>query len=77
MSTSARTVDPKLLEILVCPLTKGPLRYDSDAQELISDRAGLAFPIREGVPIMLADEAREIDEQPPGPKLVEAPPQED
>lgn len=56
-----RTVDPKLLEILVCPLTKGPLRYDAPAQELISDRAGLAFPIRDGIPIMLADEARQID----------------
>ena len=56
-----RTVDPKLLEILVCPLTKSPLRYDAQAQELISDRAGLAFPIRDGIPIMLADEARQID----------------
>ncbi len=54
-------VDPKLLEILVCPLTKGPLRYDRERQELISDKAGLAFPIRDGIPIMLADEAREID----------------
>lgn len=71
MTNASRTVDPKLLEILVCPLTKGPLRYDETAQELISDRAGLAYPIREGVPIMLADEAREVDDQPPGPKLVE------
>tara|TARA_R110000787_G_scaffold63679_11_gene144328 strand:- start:431607 stop:431813 length:207 start_codon:yes stop_codon:yes gene_type:complete len=55
-------VDPKLLEILVCPLTKGPLRYDREHQELISDKAGLAFPIRDGIPIMLSDEAREIDE---------------
>jgi len=54
-------VDPKLLEILVCPLTKGPLRYDREKQELISDKAGLAFPIRDGIPIMLTDEAREID----------------
>ena len=54
-------VDPKLLEILVCPLTKGPLRYDREHQELISDKAGLAFPIRDGIPIMLSDEAREID----------------
>ena len=53
---SKRTVDPKLLEILVCPLTKGPLRYDSDADELISEQAGLAFPIRDGIPIMLIDE---------------------
>lgn len=55
-----RRVDPKLLEMLVCPLTKTPLRYDAGKQELISDRAGLAFPIREGIPIMLADEARRV-----------------
>lgn len=55
-------VDPKLLEILVCPLTKGPLDYDATAQELISKSAGLAFPIRDGIPIMLIDEAREIDD---------------
>lgn len=55
------TVDPKLLEILVCPLTKGPLRYDADAQELISERAQLAYPIRDGIPIMLVDEARRFD----------------
>jgi uncharacterized protein YbaR (Trm112 family) len=57
-----RKVDPKLLEILVCPLTKAPLRYDSAAQELISDRAGLAYPIRDGIPIMLIDEARSLDD---------------
>ena len=56
----ATGVDPKLLEILVCPLTKGPLRYDAAAQELISERAGLAYPIRDGIPIMLPDEARAI-----------------
>ncbi|MBF0305223.1 MAG: Trm112 family protein [Alphaproteobacteria bacterium] len=55
-------LDPKLLEILVCPLTKGPLRYDRERQELVSDKAGLAFPIRDGIPIMLADEARPLDE---------------
>jgi uncharacterized protein len=55
-------VDPKLLEILVCPLTKGPLRYDGEAQELISDKAGLAYPIRDGIPIMLVDEARKLDD---------------
>ena len=55
-------VDPKLLETLVCPLTKGPLDYDASAQELISKSAGLAFPIRDGIPIMLIDEAREIDD---------------
>lgn len=58
---SPRAVDPKLLEILVCPLTKGPLRYDAARQELISDKAGLAYPIRDGIPIMLVDEARELD----------------
>lgn len=54
-------IDPKLLEILVCPLTKGPLRYDPQAQELISEQGGLAYPIRDGIPIMLVDEARQID----------------
>jgi uncharacterized protein YbaR (Trm112 family) len=54
-------VDPRLLEILVCPLTKGPLIYDRAANELISQKAGLAYPIREGIPIMLADEARTLD----------------
>ena len=58
---TAPTVDPVLLELLVCPLTKGPLRYDAAAQELISDQAGLAYPIRDGIPIMLVDEARQID----------------
>jgi uncharacterized protein len=53
-------IDPKLLEILVCPLTKAPLRYDRAAQELISDEAGLAYPIRDGIPIMLIDEARAL-----------------
>lgn len=56
------TVDPKLLEILVCPLTKGPLRYDREKQELVSEKAGLAYPIRDGIPIMLVDEARKLDE---------------
>ncbi len=56
-------VDPKLLELLVCPLTKAPLRYDADAQELISDQARLAYPIRDGIPIMLVDEARSLDDQ--------------
>ncbi len=52
--------DPKLLEILVCPVTKGPLSYDRERAELVSKQAGLAFPIRAGVPIMLAGEAREL-----------------
>ncbi len=55
-------IDPKLLELLVCPLTKGPLRYDSAAQELVSEKAGLAYPIRDGIPIMLVDEARKLGE---------------
>jgi uncharacterized protein YbaR (Trm112 family) len=54
-------IDPKLLEILVCPLTKQPLDYDSVKQELISRAAKLAYPIRDGIPIMLAEEARRID----------------
>ena len=57
----ANKVDPKLLEILVCPLTKGSLEYDAAAQELISRKAGLAYPIRDGIPIMLIDEARQIE----------------
>ena len=56
------SVDPRLLEILVCPLTKGPLSYDRERGELVSEQAGLAYPIRDGVPIMLADEARRLDE---------------
>jgi uncharacterized protein YbaR (Trm112 family) len=52
--------DPKLLEILVCPLTKATLHYDRERQELVSKRAGLAYPIRNGIPIMLPDEAREL-----------------
>ena len=52
--------DPKLLEVLVCPQTRTPLRYDRVKQELISDSARLAYPVRDGVPIMLVDEAREL-----------------
>ena len=62
MADSFPQIDPKLLEILVCPLSKSPLRYDRAAQELISDQAGLAYPIRDGIPIMLVDEARQIDQ---------------
>ena len=54
-------VDPKLLEILVCSVTKSQLRYDREKQELISDSAKLAYPIRDGIPIMLPEEARELD----------------
>jgi uncharacterized protein YbaR (Trm112 family) len=57
----ASGVDPKLLEILVCPVTKGPLEYDSARQELISRSAKLAYPIRDGIPIMLPEEARRLD----------------
>jgi len=57
----ARRLDPKLLEILVCPLTKTSLDYDAERQELISRAAGLAYPIRDGIPIMLPEEARKID----------------
>ena len=52
--------DPKLLEVLVCPQSRTPLRYDRERQELISERARLAYPVRDGVPIMLIDEAREL-----------------
>lgn len=66
-----QTADPKLLEILVCPLTKAPLRYDAERQELISDKAKLAYPIRDGIPIMLVDEARSLESddesEPPAP----------
>ncbi len=54
-------VDPRLLEILVCPVTRGPLTYDRARNELVSAKAGLAYPIRNGIPIMLADEARSIE----------------
>ncbi|MFZ5691394.1 MAG: Trm112 family protein [Pseudomonadota bacterium] len=59
--TGADTVDPKLLEILVCPLTKATLEYDAEKQELISRSAKLAYPIRDGIPIMLVEEARKLD----------------
>lgn len=57
-------VDPKLLEILVCPVTKTTLRYDRAANELISEKAKLAYPIRDGIPIMLEEEARALDDAP-------------
>jgi uncharacterized protein len=63
MAESQAEVDAKLLEILVCPLTKGPLIYDRAAQELISLQAGLAYPIRDGIPIMLVDEARALGDE--------------
>lgn len=60
--TSTSQVDPRLLEILVCPLTKIPLRYNREKQELISDQARLAYPIRDGIPIMLVEGARRLDD---------------
>jgi len=61
-STSEAAVDPRLLEILVCPVTKAPLEYDRKANELISRKASLAYPIRDGIPIMLPEEARPLTE---------------
>jgi uncharacterized protein YbaR (Trm112 family) len=55
------TLDPDLLAILVCPLTRQPLRYDEARQELVSEAAGLAYPVRDGVPVMLVDEARALN----------------
>lgn len=60
-SPRATEVDPKLLEVLVCPLTRRPLEYDRERSELVSRAAGLAYPIRDGMPIMLPDEARKLD----------------
>lgn len=61
-ATATREVDPALLEILVCPVTRGPLHYDRDKQELVSKSARLAYPVRDGVPIMLESEARELSD---------------
>jgi uncharacterized protein YbaR (Trm112 family) len=61
MTVQDAAIDPRLLEILVCPLTKGPLTYDRAAAELISAQAGLAYPIRDGIPIMLPEEARLLE----------------
>jgi uncharacterized protein YbaR (Trm112 family) len=61
MPQPVKKADPKLIEILVCPVTKTPLEYDAAKQELISRQAGLAFPIRDGIPIMLVDAARKLD----------------
>lgn len=68
----ASPVDPKLLDILVCPLTKSTLRYDRARQELVSEQAGLAYPIRDGIPIMLVDEARTLGEDEAIPDAVKA-----
>jgi len=61
-SPAPSPIDPRLLEILVCPLTKGPLEYDRAAGELISRQAGLAYPVRDGIPIMLIDAARKLED---------------
>jgi uncharacterized protein YbaR (Trm112 family) len=61
MSDAADEIDPKLLEVLVCPQTRTPLRYDRERRELISEAARLAYPVRDGVAILVADEARELD----------------
>lgn len=63
MTKNSLTLDPKVLDLLVCPITRGPLRLDEEAQELISERAGLAFPIRDGIPIMLEGEARVLSDR--------------
>jgi uncharacterized protein len=61
-SATSPTLDRKVLELLVCPVTKQPLAYDAERQELISRAARLAYPIRNGIPVMLAEEARKLDE---------------
>ncbi|WP_372340386.1 Trm112 family protein [Parvularcula sp. IMCC14364] len=62
MEKSSSEIDPKLLEILVCPVSRGPLEYNADQQELVSQKARLAYPIRDGIPIMLEAEARHLDD---------------
>lgn len=62
-SSPASGIDPRLLEVLICPASRGPLIYDKDTNELVSKKANLAFPIRDGVPIMLVDEARQLNEE--------------
>lgn len=69
---STQEVHPRLLDLLVCPLTKGPLSYDRARQELVSEQAGLAYPIRDGIPIMLVDEARRLEDENPIPESVRA-----
>ena len=63
---------PRLLDLLVCPLTKSTLRYDRERNELVSDQAGLAYPIRDGIPIMLVEEARPLDDSECVPREVRA-----
>ncbi len=64
-STERGSPDPELLAVLVCPVTRGPLRYDAVAEELVSEAAGLAYPVCDGVPVMLAEEARRLDREAP------------
>ena len=70
--TSGAALDPALLDLLICPLTKGPLRYDRARNELISEQAGLAYPVRDGIPVMLVDDARQLDESDRIPDAVRA-----
>jgi uncharacterized protein YbaR (Trm112 family) len=67
MSKHQAPIDPKLLELLVCPVTKKPLTYDAERQELVSKEAGLAYPIEDGIPIMLPEDARRLDEDSEAP----------
>ncbi|MCQ8186443.1 Trm112 family protein [Parvularcula maris] len=62
--TNDAALSPRLLDLLVCPVSRGPLRYDKEAQELVSEQAGLAYPIRDGIPVMLEGEARKLDDYP-------------
>jgi uncharacterized protein YbaR (Trm112 family) len=71
MANASNDVDPRLLEVLVCPVTHGPLEYDRERGELISRRARLAYPIRDGAPIMLPEEARALDDDAPPPAAPE------
>ncbi len=72
MPTSGAALDPELLDLLICPLTKGPLRYDRVRNELISEQAGLAYPVRDGIPVMLVDDARRLDDSDRIPDAVRA-----
>jgi len=64
MTKSSQSIDPKLLELLVCPVSRKPLKYDKETQELISEEAKLAYPIRDGIPILLPEEARKLGKTP-------------
>ncbi|AMS39829.1 Trm112 family protein [Aminobacter sp. NyZ550] len=67
VETNKRDIDVKLLELLACPLTKGPLKWDAERGELVSRLAKLAYPVRDGIPVMLPSEARQIGDREPGP----------